>query len=283
MHKGPTGPVYFDAVPEDSPPPVPPGLDDKARKEREAWEQRVQWQKEFEEKLPIGVSNDPYFYVRENTLTKEQCAQIIQKYESEPQYQYKGVTGNGYSPSMKKTREIHISRTLTWKEQDALLCQVLQRALSEYAIKTATLCNNLLMLKTMKTGNSMDTGYQLQKYDKGEGVYHWHHDYVINSEDSSRKLTFLWYLNDVEEGGETMFYHGKIKPKAGTLVIFPATWTYNHKGAMPLSSDKYVVTGWVSNKSAKQKTEEAQAEDAEKRAEDARPEELEGSHQVSST
>ena len=45
-----------------------------------------------------------------------------------------------------------------------------------------------------------------------------------------------------------MFYHGKLKPKAGTLVIFPATWTYNHKGAMPLSGDKYVITGWVSNK-----------------------------------
>ena len=261
MHKGATGPVHFAAVPEDSVPPMPPRLDDKARGEKEARERYVRWVKEFEEKLPIGVSNDPYFYVRENSLTKEQCAQIIHKYESEPQHQCKGVTGSGYSPNMKRTMEIHVSRTPTWREQDTLLCQALQRALSDYAMMTASLCNNSLILTTMRTGDSIDTGYQLQKYDKGEGVYHWHHDYVINSENSSRKLTFLWYLNDVTEGGETMFYHGKIKPRAGTLVIFPATWTYNHKGAMPLSSDKYIITGWVSNKGTKQKAKNAEPQE----------------------
>ena len=254
MYKGHTGPVDFDALPKNAmlpPPPRTVNPDEKARKEREAKKKQDEWVKKFEERLPVGISNDPYFYIKSNSLTKEQCAQIIQKYESESQYHYKGVTGNGYDPDMKRTKEIHVTRTPTWKEQDLFLCKALQHALSEYAMKTATLCNNMLVLLTMKTGNSMDTGYQLQKYDKGEGVYHWHHDYVINSATSSRRLTFLWYLNDVEEGGETMFYHGKLKPKAGTLVIFPATWTYNHKGAMPLSGDKYIITGWVSNKDPK--------------------------------
>ena len=53
-------------------------------------------------------------------------------------------------------------------------------------------------------------------------------------------------MNDIEEGGETYFYNGKVKPEAGKLILFPATWTYNHKGNMPKSDDKYIITGWFS-------------------------------------
>jgi len=61
-----------------------------------------------------------------------------------------------------------------------------------------------------------------------------------------RMLTFLWYINDVEEGGETQFWKNvKIKPTVGKLVLFPASWTYPHKANIPISHDKYVITGWI--------------------------------------
>ena len=61
-----------------------------------------------------------------------------------------------------------------------------------------------------------------------------------------RKLTFLWYINDVEEGGETEFFgNHKIKPEAGKLILFPASWTFPHCGKMPISDDKYIITGWL--------------------------------------
>jgi len=66
-----------------------------------------------------------------------------------------------------------------------------------------------------------------------------------NDKLSHRIITYLWYLNDVEEGGETLFHNFKIKPKTGSLLLFPATWTYKHSGAMPISNDKYIITGWV--------------------------------------
>ena len=50
-------------------------------------------------------------------------------------------------------------------------------------------------------------------------------------------------LNNVEEGGETLFEDFKIKPMEGLLLFFPATWTYPHSGAMPTSNDKYIITG----------------------------------------
>jgi hypothetical protein len=36
-----------------------------------------------------------------------------------------------------------------------------------------------------------------------------------------------------------------VKPEAGKLLFFPATWTYPHRGMMPISNDKYIITGWI--------------------------------------
>ncbi|GAG48103.1 unnamed protein product, partial [marine sediment metagenome] len=155
----PTGPVAHTDTPGST----------AASREREAHEEydrRVKdWVKGFEEQLPVGVSNDPYVYVKANSLTKAQCVRMIQKYESEPRYQHKGATLGGYNPSMKKTRELHVSSNPAWKEQDTLLCEALRRALGEYARRTASRCNNPFMLMAVKSGDCMDTGYQLQKYD----------------------------------------------------------------------------------------------------------------------
>jgi hypothetical protein len=251
----PTGPVDFDAEPQNvklPPKPIPVDSDEQkqsTQKREESVRQHAEWVRQFEERLPLGApANDPYFYVNNASLTKEQCENIIKKFENQPKNHRPGVTGGGHNPLLKRTKEINVSRTLGWQEEDTFLCGALRTALSEYAVKVVTLCNNSEIISNMSGGNTIDTGYQIQKYDKGQGIYNWHHDFVINSDVSARQLTFLWYINDVEEGGETLFFHGKIKPKAGTLIIFPATWNYNHKGCVPTSGDKYIITGWVSNK-----------------------------------
>ena len=255
----PTGPIDFDAEPQNvklPPKPIPVDSDEQKQstqkqkqKHEEAVKKHAEWVSQFEERLPLGApANDPYFYVNSTSLTKEQCENIIKKFENQSKNHRPGVTGGGHNPSLKRTKEINVSRTPGWQEEDTLLCEALRTALSEYALKVATLCNNPEIISHMSGGNTIDTGYQIQKYDKGQGIYNWHHDFVINSDVSARQLTFLWYINNVEEGGETLFFHGKIKPKAGTLIIFPATWNYNHKGCVPTSGDKYIITGWVSNK-----------------------------------
>ena len=67
-----------------------------------------------------------------------------------------------------------------------------------------------------------------------------------------RLFVFILYLNDVKKGGETAFYfkeegeddYFKVKPEQGKLIIHPASWPYVHKGCMPESSDKYILTAW---------------------------------------
>ncbi len=91
----------------------------------------------------------------------------------------------------------------------------------------------------------------VQKYKKNRGGYpHWHSE--IYPQDASceslhRNLLFMFYLNDIKEGGETEFFYQKrkISPQKGTLVIAPAGFTHTHRGHVPKSDDKYIVTSWI--------------------------------------
>jgi hypothetical protein len=88
--------------------------------------------------------------------------------------------------------------------------------------------------------------FKLQKTNLKEGYHLWHYESSTRST-SNRLLTWMLYLNDVEEGGETEFLYQsmRIKPKQGTLVIWPAAFTHTHRGNPPLSNAKYIVTGWT--------------------------------------
>lgn len=91
----------------------------------------------------------------------------------------------------------------------------------------------------------------IQKYQRNKGGYpHWHSEQFPqngHNEALHRVVLYMFYLNDVEEGGETEFYYQqrKISPKKGTMVIAPAGFTHSHRGNMPKSNDKYIATSWV--------------------------------------
>jgi|TARA_B110000977_G_C11000175_1_gene463478 hypothetical protein len=88
-------------------------------------------------------------------------------------------------------------------------------------------------------------GNKLQKTRKGEGYHAWHSEQ--GPEAPGRILSYIVYLNDVVEGGETEFIyqHKRVKPETGTVVIWPAGFTHTHRGNPPLSNSKYIMTGWV--------------------------------------
>ena len=62
----------------------------------------------------------------------------------------------------------------------------------------------------------------------------------------NRYMVFLWYLNDVEEGGETSFLDIGVdmRPKTGRLVMFPPYWMFQHAARPPISNDKYILSSY---------------------------------------
>ena len=88
--------------------------------------------------------------------------------------------------------------------------------------------------------------FKLQKTPISGGYHVWHIE--ASDEDLERIMVYTLYLNDVEEGGETEFLiqSKRVKPKQGTVCIFPASYTHIHRGNPPLSGEKYIMTGWIS-------------------------------------
>jgi len=83
----------------------------------------------------------------------------------------------------------------------------------------------------------------VKRYDpNGEDRFQAHFDSL--GPVSKRYLVFLWYLNDVDEGGETEFIDLglKVEAKKGRLLIFPPYWMYVHRGLAPISNSKYILS-----------------------------------------
>ena len=89
--------------------------------------------------------------------------------------------------------------------------------------------------------------FNIQRYLPKQG-YHALHYERNGIKSSSRLLTFMTYLNDVNDGGETEYYYQKvkIKPVKGLTLIVPVDWTFTHRGIVSLTETKYIVTGWFS-------------------------------------
>lgn len=74
-------------------------------------------------------------------------------------------------------------------------------------------------------------GFNMLRYLPG-GYYKRHHDFILEEADrrsfrncGPRVLTFFVYLTDVDEGGETAFFHLglNVQPKAGRAILFADT------------------------------------------------------------
>lgn len=89
---------------------------------------------------------------------------------------------------------------------------------------------------------------KLQRTKPGGGYHVWHAENTTY-EMAHRTLVWMIYLNDDFTGGETEFLHQhkRLTPKRGTVVIWPAAWTHQHRGNPPLEGTKYILTGWYIN------------------------------------
>jgi hypothetical protein len=83
--------------------------------------------------------------------------------------------------------------------------------------------------------------FRIKKYNNdGHDSFDSHVD-VTDYSSARRFLSFLWYLNDVDIGGETVFKDVTLKPQVGKLMIFPPLWMFPHYARPPVSNVKYIL------------------------------------------
>jgi hypothetical protein len=165
------------------------------------------------------------------------CDEVIARFEANPRQQYAGRVGQlrEQDASVKKTTDLVVSNKEDWKDVDQMLFRSLGSAMLE-----------LREAFPYFKGPFKDIGYQVQRYRPGE-YYHWHID-GGSHELSQRQLVALWYLNDVPgPGGETdfLFQQVSVRPRRGSLILFPPFWTHEHRAAELREGLKYIATTWV--------------------------------------
>lgn len=193
---------------------------------------------------------DPYIYINKHSLSPELCKDIIDIYEK-TQNKHKATTLGGVNENVLKAMQCSIDN-ITDKEWPVIhdfLKSELERNLKRYM---KTLDAQIGDGKTYQhlNGQIRYVGFHINKYEhENEGKYVYHTDgslCIREGSDMRRRITFIWYLNEVVEGGETeMKGNMRIKPESGKLLLFPSTWTYPHSSLKTISNDKYVIIGWL--------------------------------------
>ncbi len=175
---------------------------------------------------------DELIYIRRGELDKDFCNHCIEKFENDDR-KYQGLIRAGINLSIKRSTDLYITSLDGWEEEDGKFFKSLNNNL-EYYKEFIDDSFSPLSIPTE------DKGYQIQR-TKPKEFYTWHHDAW-----SHRVLTFIWYLNDIYEQGYTEFNTGyKVQPRVGTMIMFPASWPWVHRGVSPESETKYICTGWL--------------------------------------
>ena len=189
------------------------------------------------DKRLIEVKPGSFIYEFQNSLSEDECNQIIDKFEDSKEDHYKGRVVQNFTENVdiKKSTDMGISGKKDWKDFDTLFFTSLSKALS--AVKKEF---------DFFSGPFKDIGYAVQRTNPGE-YYHWHID-SGSHQFSDRQLVAIWYLNNVDgPGGETEFLNQnvKIKPETGKLILFPPFWTHEHRGVTLQKGVKYIATTWI--------------------------------------
>lgn len=199
-----------------------------------------------------------FIYENNNALTSEYCDHLIALFESNKELQHEGEIGIDESAidkesvilkNIKTTIDItipnNIGKDSVFYDVQKLLTTVLLENLKEY-YKKLDPTNEIYHLDFLHTKVGFN-GFLMTKYLKQKGFFKLHNDFNIDN-NRYRLFNFIWYLNDVDEGGKTIFFdNSNIAPKKGKMAIFPSDWFFSHKGEKPISSDKYIITGWIYN------------------------------------
>ena len=187
----------------------------------------------FERKKKSKFSD--FIYIERDALPKSFCNNVIEKFEQDDRKR-QGQVGSGVHLEIKRSSDLSITELEDWKSYDQAFFRCLNNGLKKYVRflpEEYTIHKALSEIKN-------DTGYQIQRTQPGD-YYIWHHD-----QSATRMVTFIWYLNDIKDGGYTEFIDGtRIQPEAGKLIIFPSTWDFLHRGVSPKTETKYLCTGWV--------------------------------------
>ena len=217
-----------------------------------------------------------FIEVYDDVLPAEFCQRSIEAFEASP-YKMEGRRTGGVDKQEKESVDLYLARHAEYANWQQQIYSYTAAKLIEYAEKHHHVITGAFTLNVphpttgrpvkLNEANFAEVGMhhlsalvgqlfrpgpiQAQKYPRQTGGYHaWHSEVAPQAgtfENLHRVLFFMYYLNDVAEGGETEFFYQqrKVQPRQGRMVIAPAYFTHTHRGNRPVTGHKYILTSWI--------------------------------------
>lgn len=186
----------------------------------------------------VGITNnDSFIGLWDDVFTQEECKKTVEHLEW---------------VFTKHPELLHVETGKTRRDNAMFLLDKLQTSeIAEKVIQRIYPCWNEyceIYDHPREYYKSMNRSIKAQKSSTDGGYVSWHHEQGISPLSQTRYAVWMMYLNDNFEGGFTQFQHQElaIEPKAGSLLIWPASFTHRHRAAPDLVGDKWIVTGWFS-------------------------------------
>jgi hypothetical protein len=166
--------------------------------------------------------------------------ELCHDYNSGIKWERAGTIGSGAYQNMRTNQLIGLTYTA-----DITGNPIIQNIHNAFYTAVLATTNSYAMRYNMHE-SLYHEGYNLLKYSPGE-EYKAHYD---GGTDIGRAISAICYLNDDYEGGEIEFtnFKVKIKPPAGSLILFPSNYAYTHVAHPIESGVKYAIVTWVKDR-----------------------------------
>jgi hypothetical protein len=186
----------------------------------------------------VKITHNQFIGIYENVLSRDECKNIIDLFEDDLSIK---IDYNGGAQFDKEKMERYDYQKVYQSNNTSNLIVLKVNEILEKSIRFYV--EEFWIVKQLKA-TSLEI--KLQKTPPRGGYHIWHCEQQ-GAANSNRVLAWTVYLNDIPDGeGETEFlWQGlRVQPKAGTVSIFPASFTHTHRGNPVYSCNKYIATGW---------------------------------------
>ena len=178
-----------------------------------------------------------YIRVYDDDLPAELCTRMVQSFRTLPRFHQPNGRGHRAGLENSAWTEMNVTRLSDAGFLGFFRMRV-DLALQRY--------NHDVALGIPIPNSPKTSDLVLKRYRPGtDERFERHFDSI--HEHANRYLVLLWYLNDVDDGGETRFPQLElaVTPRAGRLLVFPPYWMYQHEGLPPVSGDKYILSTYL--------------------------------------
>lgn len=163
-------------------------------------------------------------------LSGSDCDELIRLFDVAPNKQYLDIA------KTPKFTQVNINDVYPEKVNN-----LVRATLAAYKLY----CDDNPETQFLPPPRTMET-FRVKRYREGTEEQFKTHIDVADKDSSKRYLSFLYYLNDDYEGGQTVFEYGQmIKPETGKVLVFPPTWQYPHAGLPVTMGTKYILSTYL--------------------------------------